>query len=80
MFVVVSMFVKFSFLCVCVYVNIYVKKGLFTESRSHIRFKGLASEISIWYTKLSSNISSTESDVNIRKMKAWIAIDRLSIR
>ena len=31
------------------------------------------------FTYLGSNISSAESDVNIRIVKAWIAIDRLSI-
>ena len=31
------------------------------------------------FTYLGSNISSTESDVNIRIGKAWTAIDRLSI-
>ena len=29
------------------------------------------------FTYLSNNISSTESDVNIRIAKAWTAIDRL---
>ena len=32
------------------------------------------------FTYLGSNISSTESDVNIDKEKEWIAIDRLSIK
>ena len=31
-----------------------------------------------YYIHLSSNISSTESDVNIHKGKAWTAIDRLT--
>ena len=31
------------------------------------------------FTYLGSNISSTESDVNLRIPKAWTAIDRLSI-
>ena len=31
------------------------------------------------FTYLSSNISSTEIDVNMRLAKAWTAIDRLSI-
>ena len=31
------------------------------------------------FTYLSSNISSTESDVNMRLTKEWTAVDRLSI-
>ena len=31
------------------------------------------------FTYLGRNISPTESDINIRLMKAWTAIDRLSI-
>ena len=34
--------------------------------------------VSIQFIHLSSNISSTESDVNIRIGKAWTAIDRLT--
>ena len=31
------------------------------------------------FTYLGSSVSSTEKDINIRLMKAWTAIDRLSI-
>ena len=31
------------------------------------------------FTYLSSSVSSTENDINMRRAKAWTAIDRLSI-
>ena len=42
-------------------------------------FKWQATKISRQFTYLSSNISSTESDVNMHLVKAWTAIDRLLI-
>ena len=42
--------------------------------------KGKLQKLVVQFTNLGSNISSTESYVNIRIGKAWSAIDRLSIR
>ena len=36
-------------------------------------------ELIDWFTYLESNISSTESDVNLRLVKVWNAIDRVSL-
>ena len=52
----------------------YFKREKLTATRS-----GESLELIDKFTYLGSNISSTESDVSIRLVKAWTAIDRLSI-
>ena len=50
----------------------------FKEDKNHLYFKWQALKLVDQFTYLGGNMSSTESDLNIRIAKAWIAIDRLS--
>ena len=55
----------------------YVSPVYVFKRRSHLHSKWQASKISRPVVYLGSNISSTESDVNIHIGNSWTAIDRL---
>ena len=61
--------------CVCVCAGAYIHMCLYICFRICLYILKLADTL----TYLSSNVSSTESNVSIHLAKAWTAIDRLSI-
>ena len=62
------------YVCVCVFVC-----GLLYDNGAISKLNGKLLKLLDQFTNFGSNISSTESDVNIRIGKAWTAIERLWI-
>ena len=72
---------SFSFwtqpVCVCVTARVCARVCVCKRIRGVIRSDPL--KLMDKFTYLSSSVSSTESDINIRLAKTWTTIDRLSI-
>ena len=69
-----------AYVCVCVYVYVCVVIMMMTMIIGAIStFSGKSSKLVGLLTYLDCNISSTESDVYMRIVKAWTVINRLSI-
>ena len=57
----------------------YTEYVCFKQERAIFTLSGEPLKLVEKFTYLSSSVSSTESDINIRLAKAWAAIDALSI-